>query len=240
MAGDTNDPNRAVVLAAHYQHVAEMSYRLWEERNRRFLHLMAVVALAVLLTYDAQTIVQVGLKTLEKSYGLPLPERVAESLPYVVLHGLLLAFVFYLMTDVYRLTSNIMSNTEYRKGLEKDLRGVLCLTDSQSSYSYESRYRSWNQSGLKRVVGWIYVLLLGAMLVLFLVFRLTSDWPANGFDPAAAASWKDLLRQHFLLIADVVVGGATLLMYAGYAWLSLRPAASETAVSYNLAQSSQL
>ena len=215
--------SRVGALAAHYQHVSEVSLRIWEERNRKFLHLMAVVAIAVLLTYDAQTIMRVVLEAVAKHYSLELPSRVDESLPYVVLHGLLLAFVFYLMTDVYRLTSTIMSNTNYRKGLEHDLRGELQLVQDQYSYSFELGYQTWKPSRLKAIVGWFYVILLGGMLVLFLVFRVTSDWPQNGFTWPPGASWKDVLRLHFLLIADFVLGSATLLMFLGYAKVSLWP-----------------
>jgi hypothetical protein len=223
MADEGSDRSRAAVLAAHYQHVSEMSHRIWEERNRKFLHLIAVVALAVLLTYDAQTLMRITLDAAAERYSLKLPPHVEQSLPYVVLHGLLWAFVFYLMTDVYRLTATIMSNTNYRKGVEHDLRGELRLIDDHYSYSFESGYQTWKPSRLKPVVGWFYVTLLGAMLVLFIVFRITSDWPASGISWPPGSSWRDVLRQHFLLIADVVLGSATLLMFLGYAKVSLWP-----------------
>ncbi len=70
------------------------------------------------------------------------------------------------------------------------------------------------------------MLLVGGMLAFFLVFRVTSDWPSNGFDLVQLGSWQTFtpwLERHLLLLVDLVVGGMTVLMYLAYAWLSISP-----------------
>jgi hypothetical protein len=220
--------DRAQVLADHYHHAAEQASERWQERNRQFLALVAVLALAVLLTANPGGTDSFFLALVAKLAGVKEDDidRLRESFPYVVLHGLLVVLVFYFMTDVSRLNANIIRNYEYLRGLEPDLRDELGLHLDHTAFSKETAfYDSFRVKG-SGAVKYAYVLIVGGMLAFFLLFRVTSDLPADGFTMAQPVTWQAVaqwLTKHFLLMVDLVVGGMTVLMYLAYAWLSLRP-----------------
>jgi hypothetical protein len=224
--------DRAKVLADHYHRAAEQASVRWQERNRQFLFLVGVLALAVLLTANASATDSFLITILAKLAGVPEAQidKLRESFPYVVLHGLLVVLVFYFMTDVYRLNANIIRNYEYLRGLERDLRDELRLAPAQVAFSKETDFYDTFKVAGNGVIKFAYVLLVGGMLAFFLVFRITSDWPANGFGLAQLGSWQTFtpwLERHMLLLVDFVVGGMTVLMYLAYAWLSIWPPRSK-------------
>lgn len=219
---------RAQVLADHYHRASESASQRWQERNRQFLLLVGVLALAVLLTANHKETDSLVIAFLAKLAGVKEMEvdKLKESFPYVVLHGLLVVLVFYFMTDVFRLNANIIRNYAYLRGLEREIRDELGIAADEIGFSKEGEfYDSFKIRG-NAALKIAYVLIVGGMLVLFLLFRVTSDWPGIDFDYSQFASWPaaaDWLRRHFLLIVDIVVGGMTVIMYLGYAWLSFRP-----------------
>jgi hypothetical protein len=231
---------RAQVLADHYHRAAALAASRWQERNRQFLLLVGSLALAVLLTANPGETDSLLLGVLAKLAGVPESQvdKLRESFPYVVLHGLLVVLVFYFMTDVYRLNANIIGNYEYLRGLERDLRDELRLQPDQVAFSRETYFYDTFKVGGTWAVKIAYVLIVGGMLVFFLVFRLTSDWPADG--PGVEAGlwqWQSFVRwlvKHFLLMVDVVVGGMTVLMYLAYARLSIWPPRSNYTNSCNV------
>jgi len=219
---------RALVLADHYHRAAEQASERWRERNRQFLALVGVLALAVLLTANPGGTDSFFLALVAKLAGVKEDDidRLRESFPYVVLHGLLLVLVFYFMTDVFRLNANIIRNYEYLRGLEPELRYELGLHPENTAFSRETTfYDSFKVKG-SGAVKYAYVLIVGGMLAFFLVFRVTSDWPTDGLTFSQPVAWQALVQwftKHFLLMVDLVIGGMTVRMYVAYAWLSLRP-----------------
>jgi hypothetical protein len=220
--------DRAQVLADHYHRAAEQATARWQERNRQFLGLVGVLALAVLLTANPGGTDSFFLALVAKFAGVAESDlaRLRESFPYVVLHGLLVVLVFYFMTDVFRLNANIIRNYEYLRGLERDLRDELALHVDHTAFSRETDFYDAFKVKGNGAVKFAYVLIVGGMLAFFLLFRVTSDWPADGFAMAQAAAWQALaqwLVRHFLLMVDFVVGGLTVYMYLAYARLSFWP-----------------
>jgi hypothetical protein len=220
--------HRAKLLADHYHRAAEQASARWQERNRQFLFLVGVLALAVLMTAKQGQTDTFFLYIVGKLAGVPDTDvaKVRESFPYVVLHGLLVVLVFYFMTDVFRLNANIIRNYAYLRGLERDLRDELAMHPASTAFSKETDfYEAFKVRG-SGAIKYAYVLLVGGMLAFFLVFRVTSDWPSNGFDVVQLRSWQTFtpwLERHLLLLVDLVVGGMTVLMYLAYAWLSISP-----------------
>jgi len=220
--------DRAQVLADHYHRAAEQATARWQERNRQFLALVGVLALAVLLTANQSSTDSFFLALVAKLAGVKEDDinRLRESFPYVVLHGLLVVLVFYFMTDVFRLNANIIRNYEYLRGLEPDLRDELGLHVDDAAFSRETAFYDSFRVKWSGLVKYAYVLIVGGMLAFFLLFRITSDWPMDGFTMAQPVTWQAVAQwftRHFLLMVDFVVGGMTVLMYLAYAWLSLRP-----------------
>jgi hypothetical protein len=226
MQGDTTA--RAQVLADHYHRASEAASQRWQERNRQFLLLVGVLTLAVLLTANHKETDSLVIAFLAKLAGVKETEvdKLKESFPYVVLHGLLVVLVFYFMTDVFRLNANIIRNYAYLRGLEGEIRDELGLASDQIGFTREGKfYDSFKVRG-NAALKIAYVLIVGGMLGLFLLFRITSDWPTDDFDYSRFTSWSvaaDWLRKHFLLIVDIVVGGMTVVMYLAYARLSFWP-----------------
>src|SRR5262249_2720101 len=106
--------DRVVVLVDHYHRAADQASERWQERNRRFLFLVGVLALAVLATANPGETDSFLVTLLAKFAGVADADitKLRESFPYVVLHGLLVVLVFYFMTDVFRLNANIIGNYE--------------------------------------------------------------------------------------------------------------------------------
>jgi hypothetical protein len=191
-----------------------------------------VLALAVLLTANPSDTDSLLIGLLAKLAGVGENEvqKLKESFPYVVLHGLLVVLVFFFMTDVFRLNANIICNYAYVRSLERDIRRELGLAASHAAFTKESAFYDEYRIPWNWTVKFAYALIVGGMLALFLTFRITSDWPSSGIDgtqfgsPQAAAIW---FRKHFLLLVDIIVGGLTVLMYVRYARLSFFPPKSK-------------
>jgi hypothetical protein len=219
---------RVTVLADHYHRAAEQASDRWLERNRQFLFLVGVLALAVLATANPGETDSFFVGLLAKFAGVTDADigKLRESFPYVVLHGLLVVLVFYFMTDVFRLNANIIRNYEYLRGLERDIRDELALDPGSTAFSKETDFYDEFKVKGNWAVKVAYVLIVGGMLAFFLLFRLTSDWPSAGLGLAQLGSWQDFalwLLKHLLLTVDLVVGGMTVLMYLAYARLSFFP-----------------
>ena len=219
---------RAAMLVDHYHRAAGQTSERWRERNRQFLFLVGVLALAVLATANPGETDGFLVTLLAKFAGVAEADisKLRESFPYVVLHGLLVVLVFYFMTDVFRLNANIMRNYEYLRGLESDIRDELALDPASTAFSKEGDFYDEFKVKGGGAVKIAYVLIVGGMLAFFLVFRLTSDWPSAGLGLAQLGSWQAFaawLLKHLLLTVDLVVGGMTVLMYLAYAQLSFFP-----------------
>src|SRR2546423_7923516 len=95
-AAEIHQPDRCTVLAEHYHRAAEAAARSWQERNRKFLLLVGALALAVLLTANANDTDSFFIALVAKFAGVGENEiqKLRESFPYVVLHGLLVVLVF--------------------------------------------------------------------------------------------------------------------------------------------------
>jgi len=202
--------DKSELLADHYQKTYEMTYHLWSQRNRTFLLLLAVVGVAAILTYRPADTYPLLAAWLGKLLGIQDEARVAtlqRSFPFALLHGILLIVVFYLMVNLCHRALYVLRNYAYLGVLEKDIRASLDLSADSPAFTRESDFY-WNQrQWLLGTVKWVYVLLLGGFLGVFLWGRLSSD-RAGGYTQ--------------LVTVDIVVSIPIVFYFLGYAWYTLR------------------
>ena len=70
--------NKSELLVQHYQDTYQLTYQLWQQRNRLFLILLEVVALASLLTYAPETN-SILLSWIGKASGITDQDRLAAA-----------------------------------------------------------------------------------------------------------------------------------------------------------------
>jgi hypothetical protein len=197
------------LLADHYQQTYDLTYKLWEQRNRTFLILIGVIAVATLLTYRPADTNPLLVDWIAKLLGIEDKERIAtlhNSFPFALLQGILLTVVFFLMVNLFHRSLYVLRNYAYLGAIEKDIRDALGLSD-EASFSRESEFYWKKRPSLLGTVKYFYVFVLGALLSAFLVGKTVGD-VING-------SWILVLVDGLFVI---VIG----IYYTGYAWYTLR------------------
>ena len=167
--------DKAQLLVQHYQDTYELTYRLWAQRNRIFLILLAVVASASLLTYAPETN-SLLLSWIGKAVGISDQTKLRASVPFALLQGVLLAVVFYLMVNLFHRALYVLRNYAYLGNVEKEIRDELSISENDHAFTRESTYywsdRPWPLTSVK----WVYAVFLGALLLAFLIGRILADW----------------------------------------------------------------
>lgn len=179
------------VLTEHYQRSYEVTYKLWRQRNRIFLILLAVIAVAALMTVSPSGAHPLLLDYLLKSLGVTDPAEVASmqrSFPFQLVDSIVLLGVFYTMVNLYHRASSVLRGYAYLAAMEIEIRGRLGLDAKSLSFTREGGfYQVCRTPGLK-TVKYAYALLLGLLLIGFLVGRVRYDltsqsgWPFFVFD----------------------------------------------------------
>jgi hypothetical protein len=244
---------RAEALVEHYQRTREQLTRDWVDRNHRYSLLVALLAVAALLSFVQGPVVQAlgALSTTELSSLLgkvsngPDPWALIASLiiynAAVVFDLLMIAFlvlVFYLMTDVFHRSGILGSGYVYLSLMEHEVRAALLLTESHTAFTREGAFYRATGRRTSKLVGRANKGMLGCLLVLFFAARLFTDFPQEWLPlrpaPADVATWTRWATRNFLFFLDVVTALLTARMFWGY--LVLR-APSETAVREAIARS---
>lgn len=235
---DTLTAVRATALTGHYQTIREQLNNSWEQRNRRYSLLVAMLAVAALLSFVQGPLVQAlgRLSTSElatllaKLPTLSSPDvanLVASFLVYnaaVVFDSLMIAFLvlsFYLMTDLFHRSSMLASSYVYLALVEGEIRNVLLLRDTDVAFTREGSFYNVTGFGMTRLIGGMNKGMLGLLLLLFFGSRLLNDSPQDLLpmrwpEPTDFAAWGGWARRNFLFALDVVSGLLTLVMYLGY------------------------
>ena len=167
--------DKAGLLVQHYQDTYQLTYQLWQQRNRLFLFLLGMVALASLLTYAPETN-SILLSWLGKVVGISDQKALTASVPFALLQAAFLAVVFYLMVNLFHRAVYILRNYRYLGALESEIRTALQLNDADQAFTRESRFYWSDRPWVLGTVKYVYVVFLGGLLLAFSGGRLYTDW----------------------------------------------------------------
>jgi hypothetical protein len=182
------------LLAEHYQKTYELTYRLWQQRNRAFLLLIVVIAGGAVLTYrptDVKPLLVAWVaKLLEIKDSRSLGDLENSSL-FAFLQTILLVAIFYLMVNLFHRALYVLRNYAYLGAIEKEIRSGLSIPNEAVAFSRESTFYWKDRPWLLSSVKWFYVLILAAVLCIFLVGYTrnkiqTSGWLFSLVDLAIA------------------------------------------------------
>jgi hypothetical protein len=166
------------LIADHYQKTFELTLTIWEQRNRTFLILLAVVGAASLLTFNVAQAEPLLVDLIANVMGIEDSVRRNElrvSFPYGLIQSILLMVVLYLTLILYHRTAFITRSYQYLSRTEDEIRLALELNESAVLFSREGRFYSENRPRLSSAIGTTYILMLGMLLLAFLGARLFGD-----------------------------------------------------------------
>ncbi len=200
-----NDPaslavKTAELLAEHYQHTFTLTYDYWQQRNRLFLILIAVIAVGSLLLFRVQGADLLVIALLRSLSGLDSLDISPDQFRF--LQSLLLIVVFYLVFNMHHRNLAVLRNYQYLGQMEREIRARLGLGKEEASFTREGDYywqsRTWGQRAAK----WVYIILLGLGLLLFLIGRLVADFQTGAV---------------LAVVLEALISAATLFYYVLYA-----------------------
>lgn len=197
------------LLIGHYDQTYDLTYKLWEQRNRTFILLLIVIGAATLLTFDASQANPLLLDLYAKLLGITSADRINQlrsSFPFGLLQSILLLIIFYLMVNLYHRALYILRSYHYLAAVEEEIRQYLGLSDTSISFTREGKNYQKNYSSLQSMVKWVYIVLLGLLLLAFLLGRIVQDFQAGN---------------HILLLVDIVIAVPTFGYFIGFACSSL-------------------
>jgi hypothetical protein len=221
---------RATALTQHYQMTVDLVSRAWVRRNRQFIILIAVLAMAVLIAFSRQLIAPL-LQAFITEQVPKLPDHASDRLQTFLplasnlLQGLLVVAIFYLMASLCHGSGMIINGYVYLGMLEREVRAELKLGKSQIAFTREGPFFEVTGRGLTRLIGFCYKMVLALLLVAFFGLRIYFDWPSESppaGDPgwAAVVGWYRWVLSNFLLFVDILVAIPTFLLFRRYAKLS--------------------
>jgi small-conductance mechanosensitive channel len=167
--------DKAELLVQHYQDTYQLTYQLWQQRNRLFLFLLGIVALASLLTYAPETN-SIFLSWIGKVVGISDKKALIASVPFALLQAAFLAVVFYLMVNLFHRALYILRNYRYLGALETEIRTTLQLNESDLAFTRESSFYWSDRPWVLGTVKYVYIVFLGVLMLAFLGGRIHTDW----------------------------------------------------------------
>jgi hypothetical protein len=239
---------QATALARHYQRIREQVTRAWEQRNRRYVFLVCMLAVAALLSFVQAPIVKnLGegssvelsalIKKLPNANNLEVLWNILVTLlvynaavVFEVLMIVLLVAVFYLTADLYHRSSLLVDLYLYLALLETEIRSALRLGKRQVAFTREGPFYRVTGTRMSLLIGAANKGMLGCLLFLFFATRLLGDLSFDGLPSGIPThdnftAWLAWARKSPLLVLDVVTALMTLPLYLGYLWLGPRPEA---------------
>jgi hypothetical protein len=139
----------------------------WEQRNRTFLLLLAVVGGAALLTYKVPVAASLLADLVAKLSGIEDVGQRTElrnSFPYGLIQSILLMVVFYLTVSLYHRTTFILRSYRYLERMEEEIRAALDLPDTSIAFTREGTFYWRYRPVLSSLVGAVYIGMLGLLL----------------------------------------------------------------------------
>lgn len=201
---------RNEILAAHYQDTYELTYRFWAQRNRLFVSLLVLIGLAIVLTYRPNDANPIFIDFVAKCLAVSDTGHMSElqhSFPFAILHDVLLMLIFFLTVNLFHRSLYVLRNFAYLGALERELRIALEIEPHDLAFSREGDFYWKDRPQMLATNKYVYVLLLGVLLIGFLGGRMYQDFHAS--------NW-------LLLTGDLIVGLPIALYYGGYAWYTLK------------------
>ena len=196
------------LLAAHYEKTYETTLKVWEQRNRTFLILLAVVGVATLLTFKVSQAQPLIVDLIAKIFAIKDTARIAAlriSLPYGLIQSILLMVILYLMIILYHRTTFILRNYQYLDAVEKEIRKGLKFPDDRVAFSREGSFYKEHKPYLAKFVGLAYIVMLGVLLTVFLGMRVYADLTSGNV---------------WFTIIDVLLSLSALIFFGAYAHAS--------------------
>lgn len=204
----------AKALIEHYQKTYELTYALWQQRNKTFLVLLAVIAFATLLTFrvpQAETLLVSLFYDAARIKDSGTADELRKEFPFLLIQGIILGVVFYLVFNLNHRAKYVLRNYRYLARLEDEIRRKLNLHKEEgsvaftreSTFYWSDRDRGFRLGG---AVKWVYIGMLGLLLLAFLGGRVVQD--------SLSKNWG-------LVLVDLLVAIPTLIFYADYAWSSI-------------------
>jgi hypothetical protein len=195
----------AKLLAEHYQKTYELTFELSRERNRTFLLLLGLIGVAAILAFRISHTDALLIDIFAKWSGISDPMAITElksTFSYALLQSILQVAVFYLMVNLYHRNDYVNRNYAYLALLEDDIRSLLGDQAGILSFTREGNFYWTTRPRLFGMVKWVYIVLLGGLLLAFTIGRVVDDCRTGS---------------ELLIVVDAVVGGVTILFFYGYA-----------------------
>lgn len=196
---------RTTALVGHYQKTYELTYTHWRQRNRTFLILLGVISVATLLIFGGSKTDSMLVYFIAKLVGATDAagrEAIRQGLPFGLVQSILLMVVFYLTVNLYHRALYVLRSYRYLGRLEQEIRQDLALPADSIAFTRESSFYWNDRPPLSGWVKWIYILMLGLLLLAFLGARIIGDFHSHSY---------------LLGLVDLIIALPTLLFFYAYA-----------------------
>lgn len=170
-------------LVDHYQKTYELTFTLWETRNKTFLILLGLVGIAPLITFPALGTRSLLFLYLRHALGLNENDlhTLQEGFPYGLLQAIILFVVLYLTINLYHRDRYVLRNYAYLSALETEIRQKLALNTVAVAFTRESTFYWGQRDVLAGVVRYVYIVLLAGLLFSFLGALIVADWRSSNY-----------------------------------------------------------
>jgi hypothetical protein len=128
----------AELLTEHYRDTMDRTNTFFQQRNRIFLILLAVIAIGTLITFRTKQTESLLLIWITKGLDQKSVDAIRNSFPFALLETLLLVVVFFLMVNLYHRARFILRNYQYLGLLEAEIRKQLALGQNSTAFTRES------------------------------------------------------------------------------------------------------
>jgi hypothetical protein len=170
--------NDAKHVIDHYQKTYELTFSLWEGRNNIFLTLLGLVGVATLVAFPALGTRSIVFLYLGHSIGLKETELLVlqNGFPFGLLQAIFLFLILYLTVNLYHRARYVLRNYAYLSALETEIRQMLGLGEGAAAFTRESTFYWGHRDTLSGAVKYVYIVLLGGLLLSLLFTLIVSDW----------------------------------------------------------------
>lgn len=195
--------NEIEFIVEHYEKTYKTTLKVWEQRNRTFLILLIVVGVATLITFNVSEAQPLLADLIAKFFAINEVARIAAlrtSLPYGLIQSIFLMVILYLMVIVYHRTIFILRNYMYLEEIEKEIRAGFELSNNSIAFSREGRFYKEHKPYFSKLVGLVYIVMLGVLLTVFSGMRIYADLTSGNI-------WFTIVDV-FLAISAIIFFGA--------------------------------
>lgn len=199
----------AKILAEHYQHTVEQTVMLWKQRNRIYLILIGIIAIAAFLSLQITEANNLFVDLVANILRIEDTSRITQlrtTLPFGTLQTIFLAIVFYLQTNLYHRELGVRRNYLYLGKLEIEIRQALQLEKEKVAFTREGSFYWSHRPPILRTVGPFYSSVNFVLLVLFLFSRLASDYNSG--------EYGFLLIDSFIAVGTLIYFSGNVLSYS--------------------------